>query len=306
MSNAAIRATVVTVQGRRAVVELGDGSCSAALVAGRRLRPVCGDQVLLSGAEDDYRLATIKARRGCLWRHDSRAGRRLLAAHVDRLMVVVAPRPPTSLAQLDRYLAIAALLGLDAVIVRNKADLAQPGLDAGLGAYPGLGYPVIQTSTKTAAGMASLAAMMGNGTSAFVGLSGVGKSSLIDALLPNQNLRVGALSAASGGGRHTTTATWRYRLPNGGAVVDSPGVRDIRLWPVTTAELLAGFVELAPLANDCRFRDCGHAADPGCAVREAAATDPVSARRYASFRTVAEQIGAHDSGTRRRGAGVLG
>lgn len=285
--------TVAAVHGRRALVDADYGGLRSALLAARRLQPVCGDRVALTGSGENLRITAIEPRAGRLWRHDNRRGRRLLAANVDDLAIVVAPRPRVRPEQIDRYLAVAELLGLSALLVRNKADLADAALDAELDELGALGYSTV-IADQAATG--ALAEALTDRVAALVGLSGVGKSTLIDRLVPDHELRTAELSAASGEGRHTTTTTRLYRLPGGGAVIDSPGVRDIRLWPMTADELAAGFRELRPYLGTCRFRDCRHGEEPGCALRQAAADGAVSARRYASFRELAMRLAGEAAG----------
>lgn len=282
---------MVAVHGRRVLVETAGGGVHPALIASRRTQVVCGDRVRLASDGDSYRIDSVQPRRGQLWRHDAR-GKRLVATHMDCLVVVAAPAPPVSPAQIDRYLAIAALLDLSAVLVRNKADLPAAGMDRDLAEFSALGYPLVTASAKATDGVRGLAAALAGTSAALVGLSGVGKSSLIAALVPAAQVRTAALSQGSGEGRHTTTAARLYRLAGGASVIDSPGVRDVRLWPMPPSELIHGFIELAPLAADCRFRDCRHDGDAGCAVRAAAQAGTVSMRRYRSFIELAARLSA--------------
>lgn len=266
------------------MVQLANGSNADSLIGSRALTPVAGDRVDIDMNRDPPGLHYIHPRHGCLWRHDTRRHKRLLASHVDRMLVVAAPEPGISAEQLDRYLVIAEIDGLAASLVRHKADLPDPALDARLAEFRALGYPVLTTSAQTDTGLAELAAHIGRGTAVFVGLSGAGKSSLTGRLIPDARPRTGTLSAGSGDGRHTTTTTRLYPLPDGGAVLDSPGVRDIRLWPMAATELIHGFPELARAAEQCRFRDCAHDGEPRCAVAQAVEAGTISNRRLASFR----------------------
>lgn len=278
------------MHGRRAVVRLADGSSVDALIGSRALTPVAGDRVDIEVESDPPGLCHIHPRQGCLWRHDTRRHKRLLASHVDRMLVVAAPKPGISAEQLDRYLAISAIDRMPASIVRHKADLPDPALDARLNEFRALGYPVLTTSAQTDAGLTELVAHIGRGTAVFVGLSGAGKSSLTGRLIPAARPRTGTLSTGSGEGRHTTTTTRLYPLPAGGAVLDSPGVRDIRLWPMAASELIHGFPELARAAEQCRFRDCAHDGEPRCAVAQGVAAGTISKRRLASFRHLARYL----------------
>jgi ribosome biogenesis GTPase len=127
-------------------------------------------------------------------------------------------------------------------------------------------------------------------TSVFVGQSGVGKSSLVKTLLPQERISVGELSAQSGLGQHTTSTARLYHLPAGGAIIDSPGVREFRLWPMSRQALARGFIEFRPWLGQCKFRDCSHTHEPGCALREAVARGEISRQRLESYLKIAEQI----------------
>lgn len=287
-------ALVVAAYGKRLLVETPDHRLWPAFSRNRKLRPVCGDRVQCATAGDEAVVSAIAPRSSCLWRHDVRRGRRPVAANLDTLVVVSANRPATTAEQLDRYLALAALQGLDALLVLNKIDLPDAGQRRALAEYARLGYHMAAVSARDETGMAALAQALAGRHSALVGLSGVGKSSLINALIPDHAARTAALSAASGEGRHTTTAARLYPLQTQGWVIDSPGVRDIRLWPMPAAELARGFVEFRPYLGRCRFNDCRHQQEPDCAVRAAVAAGMIAQRRYASFTELAARL--NDSG----------
>jgi ribosome biogenesis GTPase len=173
------------------------------------------------------------------------------------------------------------------LIVINKSDLLTPetrgNIEAQLADYTALGYDVLFTSALHNTGIEAFAKHLTGRTSILVGQSGVGKSSLIQRLLPDRDITVGRLSTASGLGRHTTTATTLYRLPCGGRLIDSPGVRDFRLGKVSAASLGGGFREFTPYLGQCRFNDCRHHSEPGCAVRAALAAGSISMRRMESY-----------------------
>lgn len=258
-------------------------------------RPVCGDRVLWEpAAGGGGRVLAVRPRRNLLARPDGRGGQRPLAANLDRVVVVVAPDPPLQELLLDRYLVAAEHFAIPAAVLLNKTDLAATReLDAlveRLAPYADLGYPLRLASTRSGAGMDGVGALLGGGRSMLVGQSGVGKSSLIRALAPDAPVAVGALSAATGHGRHTTSATTLYPLPGGGELVDSPGVRDFGLWHLPPEALARGYVELREPAGRCRFRDCSHRHEPDCGVREALARGAVSAARYQRYRTLYEQL----------------
>ncbi len=261
--------------------------------------PVCGDRVVWQPCGDLGGVVTaLEPRDNLLSRPDCSGRDKPLAANLSLMAVVVAPRPPPSGFLLDQYLVAAELIGVHALVVVAKMDLldaaaAADFLDA-LTPYRALTYPICPISTKGPPGLDALTGRLTGETAILLGQSGVGKSSLVQALLPNQDIQVGRLSAATGLGRHTTSAATCYRLPPGGPdsgrLIDSPGVRSFRLGDLTQAELEQGFRELAPFLGRCRFRDCRHLEEPDCAVRAAVAAGGIDRRRLACFHNLREAL----------------
>jgi ribosome biogenesis GTPase len=221
----------------------------------------------------------------------------VIVANIDLIVPVLAvAEPAPRLRMLDRFLALAEIDELDSAIVLNKVDLAEPDhLAAAIAEYERIGYPVIRTSAATGAGIDRLVEALAGRISAVVGPSGVGKSSLLNAVAPDLDLDVGDVSRALAKGRHTTRVAELFRLPCGGLVADTPGLREIGLWEVDPGELEWAFVEFRPVLNTCRFYDCTHVHEPGCAVREAVGTGSISLRRYESYRRMLDQ---EDTGPR--------
>ncbi|HEY9198292.1 MAG TPA: ribosome small subunit-dependent GTPase A [Gammaproteobacteria bacterium] len=285
---------VVAHFGRDLIVEDPQGGlhlCSARKKLGRL---VCGDRVHWqpSGAGQGV-VTQFVPRKTLLTRPDQRGAENPLAANVDQLVIVCAPEPPLSEALIDRYLVAAELIGAHALLVINKTDLLAPAalahLQERMDVFARLGYPVLFTSTRDAAQAASITARLNGHTSILVGQSGVGKSSLVRLLLPDAQIRIGQLSTASGLGKHTTTETTLYHLSGGGDLIDSPGVRDFQLWAATPDDLRRGFRELDLHSDQCRFQDCRHNGEPGCAVAAAVERDEADARRLASYRSLLQQ-----------------
>ena len=273
---------------------------------------VCGDRVRwqAGGHEGEGVVLALEPRASLLVRPDARGKLKPMAANVDQLIIVCAPRQrdidedrlagendqALDAQVLDRYLVAAALCHIDALILVNKADLftgqGRAEAESLAHIYRGIGYPVLFTAAKKQFGLQALIEALNGKTSIIAGQSGVGKSSLAKALHPEQDIRIGALSAGSGAGRHTTTTAALYHLPSGGNLIDSPGVRDFKLWQVGIAELAAGFVEFARYAGRCRFNNCSHRSEPGCAVDEAARQHEIHPQRLASYRRIAAAMEA--------------
>jgi ribosome biogenesis GTPase len=248
--------------------------------------PVAGDRVVWRRAGEAQGVAVaLVPRRSLLGRPDAAGRIRPLAANIDQIVVVTAPEPVLSADLIDRYLVVAETLHIHPVLLVNKADLldarGEQVLRERLALYPRLGYRLLFASTRSAHGMDALVEQLAGHTSVLLGQSGVGKSSLVNHLLPGVEAAVGALTA--GQGRHTTSATTLYHLPHGGHLIDSPGVRGLELWHLPAEALAHGFVEIRPLLGSCRFRDCRHRSEPGCALRQAAREARIDPRRLDSL-----------------------
>jgi len=216
----------------------------------------------------------------------------VIAANVDQIIPVFAAAGPSPhWNMLDRYLASAESAHLPAVICITKLDLArgvdpQPGreIEAAAAEYRQIGYPVRLVSVVTGEGLEALRAVLRGHISVFTGKSGVGKTSLLNALQPRLGLRVHEVNPKTGKGRHTTTSSELFHLDGGGAVLDTPGMREVGLWDTEVDDLATLFREMRPWVGKCRFGlDCGHDEEPGCAVRQAVMRGQISPRRYQSF-----------------------
>lgn len=265
---------------------------------GSDVKLAVGDKVVLrnDAGGTEWSITEVLPRRSRLARRTpGRArGERVIAANIDQVVVVFALRKPEPhVAMLDRFLIIAEANALASRVVVNKVDLAdEEEARALFGAYEKIGYPVHITSCKTGAGLDALGQQLRGRTSAVTGPSGVGKSSLLNALYPGLGLRVGEISASVNKGRHITVGAYLHPLPDGGFVVDTPGLREIGLWGVPARELDGCFPEFRALRDQCRFADCSHLAEPDCAVRDALAAGEIDAGRYASFQKLGEELAA--------------
>jgi ribosome biogenesis GTPase len=276
---------VIASYGRRGILETADGRQHRYLLKGRSLRAVCGDHVSWQqdSGETDALVTAIGERENALERPDSRGKPELIAANLSQLVVVLAPAPQPDFFLADRYLCAAELMDAAAMIIWNKADL-QHTLPAELSIYQQLGYPVLPVSAETGAGIDALTSQLAKGISMLVGQSGVGKSSIINRLVPAAEVAVSELSVANKEGRHTTTASFMHDLPHGGRLIDSPGVREFAPLVRDEARIQNGFREILQLAADCRFSNCQHMREPDCAVKAACAAEAMDARRYESYK----------------------
>lgn len=280
-------ARVVAGHGRRFVVETTDGTRLICLTAGRTVQPVCGDRVQVA-IDPEPRIVEVLPRRSLFSKADNRGRSVASVANLDRIIMVLAPIPAPELFLMDKYLAAIEGMGIEAGIVLNKMDLVDEDDDGGLGrrlAYlSGLGYPVYKVSTQDGSGLEALASALQGLDSMLVGQSGVGKSSLLNMLVPEARHRINELSAATDEGRHTTTATTLHPLPGGGALVDSPGVRDLELSVRDPGEIGPLFRDIRAVAPRCRFANCLHLQEPGCAVKEAVEEEKLPRSRYTSYK----------------------
>lgn len=208
-----------------------------------------------------------------------------VAANITQLIVVIAPKPEISWPLLDSYLVMAETLHLQAIILLNKTDLPCETLKEQLLLdYGNLNYPILLTNKHSPEALEQLKHRLNHQISVFVGQSGVGKSSLISSILPHeQNISINEISEISELGRHTTSNSRYYHLPSGGALIDSPGVREFSLWHIDTAEIVRGYPEFRPYLPQCKFRNCTHKDTPHCAIIKAKNDGLISEKRYENF-----------------------
>ncbi|MEM9303472.1 MAG: ribosome small subunit-dependent GTPase A [Pseudomonadota bacterium] len=280
-------ANVLARFGRTCLVERADGSRAEAKLLRKAGQPVCGDRVSIDEAIDTPVIIAIEARDNEFPRADRQGRRQIIAANVDRVIVVIAPAPAPTRDLVNRYLVACESEGIDAAVCLNKTDRIEADDSASFDAlearYASLGYRFIRTCAKREGGIDPLRDLIAEGTHILVGQSGVGKSSLIDELLPDRTLATQDLSKSTGKGRHTTTRTTLYDAPGGGRIMDSPGVWEYGIWSMTPHEIAAGFREFRELIQDCRFANCAHLSEPGCAIKDAVECGTVDPERYASY-----------------------
>lgn len=259
-----------------------------------------GDWVTITLNRDNTgTIATVEERHSTLSRTRPVAGSRslrsdreqVLIANVDQVVFVFAAKnPEPNLRKLDRFLVVAEMNELPAIICLNKIDLIDLAqLQQEFALYETLGYEVVYTSVKTGYGVETLRQQLAGKLSVFAGSSGVGKSSLLNAVQPGLGLQVKDVSEATGKGMHTTRYTEMFPLDVGGYVADTPGIRGLALFDVEPSELDAYFREIAPLVADCQFSNCTHRNEPNCAVRAAVAAGRIAPQRYESYLRLREE-----------------
>jgi ribosome biogenesis GTPase len=258
---------------------------------------VAGDKVVWRAGADKTGVIESRVERiSILERPDNFGNLKAVAANIDQMLIVIACEPAPQPNLIDRYLVAAELMNIRPVLVLNKADLVtdtnREYLQSLLQRYQTLGYLTEQiiSSRHQDADLASLPKIVDQHTSIVVGQSGVGKSSFINTLLPDAKLEVGDLSHNTREGTHTTTKAKLFHLPLGGMLIDSPGIRDFSLWHITIDQLQNGFIEIANVLGSCKFRNCQHELEPGCAVLAAVESGQIGPERFSSYERTKEAI----------------
>ena len=265
---------------------------------------VTGDRVVLgTDSLGTHVIESVEPRRNLLARVDPRDPRRCqgIAANVDQLVCVQAFRdPPMNLRALDRFLLLGQACGIPSTIVMNKLDLHVGPTPPSLAFYPKIDIRVLQTSAKDGTGVSEFGDLLGRRVSVLVGPSGAGKSSLLNAVIPGLHLRTRSISRATSKGVHTTARTEWCDLPDGGVVLDTPGLRAIQPWGIVPATLAEAFVEFGDFL-DCRFDDCLHRSEAGCSVRRAVEQGKLPAFRYDSYLRILASLEEDEGRVGRRG-----
>lgn len=258
---------------------------------GKQKGIVCGDRVELTISEEgEGVIETYLERKNELARPNMRGRKEVLTANLDQLIIVAAVKPVFDPELIDRYLATAELMPTEIILVLNKMDLADDKTVRTWEEFKRLPYTCIETSTATAdhKGIEELKTHLHNKISVLVGQSGVGKSSILNSLIPGQEIQTQELSKALGEGKHTTTVASSYILdpsdPLSGRVIDSPGVRDFAPPPIPADDVAQGFIDIRVAGEECKFRDCQHLREPHCAVKLAVENGEITQRRYKSYR----------------------
>lgn len=265
-------------------LRLADGAQVESRIKGKKLRPVCGDRVIVEAIEneDDWLITEISQRVNQLSRPNLRGDIEILAANVELLLVVAAASPEPDWFIVDRYLCAAETMGVKAAVLYNKIDVA--AADSNLDDYSKVGYDTISCSASSGENIEQVRNLLGQQTAIIVGQSGVGKSSIINALLGDDSLRTAAISEKTQEGRHTTVNSEMLDIPGGSRIIDSPGVRDYAPALSDKVQVVRGFREMDSASQSCKFANCRHMREPGCAVKAGVESGDISARRYESYR----------------------
>lgn len=295
---AEVSGTVITNYGSQVDIE-GDAEPFAGKIVRCFVRAnipslVTGDKIVWRPAEPQGVVVALEPRQSELIRPDNYGKLRPVAANVDRIGVVFAVKPAPQSNLLDRYLVAAEAQGIEPFLVLNKTDLldqqSDSGVDAIVKSYQEIGYQVIPVSAKNNGGINKLKAYLKNKSCIFVGQSGVGKSSLINQMVPENNSAVGPLSEATNEGTHTTTASKLIHLDSGGVIIDSPGIREFALTHLDQETIIQGFKDFRPFLGYCKYRDCKHENDAGCALVEAIATGKLQQQRLDNYRQIINSL----------------
>jgi len=284
---------IITHHGTQVVVEATEGD-----IKGQQQRChfrsnlgslVTGDKVVWRAGNPLGVVVAVSPRTSALQRPDPHGDMKTVAANIDRIIIVVAPYPEPHANLIDRYLVAASAIDIEPVLLINKIDriddTTRDKVNYLESTYRELGYTVLMVSTKNGTGLDEFRDYLTHYTSVFVGQSGVGKSSLVNALLPESNLRVGDLSERQQG-THTTTSATLLHFPGGGHLIDSPGIREFGLWHMEEDDVLEGFIEFRPFLGHCKFRDCSHKHEPGCAILKGLTDGKISQTRMDSYRYI--------------------
>ncbi|MCO7251335.1 small ribosomal subunit biogenesis GTPase RsgA [Pseudoalteromonas sp. Ps84H-4] len=300
-------AVVISRFGQHADIETESGSILRCNIRRTVSSLVCGDEVIFRRAkvsEGDLAgvIEATHERRSQLTRPDFYDGVKVVAANIDQILMVSAVLPEFTPNIIDRYLVACEDMGIEPILVLNKIDLIDDEglafIDEILDIYRELGYQVLLVSNKTGQGIDELKQKLVGKNSIFVGQSGVGKSTLVNTVLPDADILTQEVSENSGLGQHTTTVSRLHHLPSGGNLIDSPGIREFGLWHLEVERVTWCFKEFRDFIGGCRFRDCKHLNDPGCIIRQAVDDGEISELRFDSYHRILETMADGRAGAR--------
>jgi len=290
-----LKGRIIAHLGKALLVEGDDGKTSRCKKRSQLEQPAVGDYVEWMPTEEGAgRVEKILPRQSLLSRPAKNGKTRPVAANLDQIVVILAVKPNIDALLLDQYLIVCEFQDIAPLIVLNKVDLldevSREYTNQLILTYRKLGYEVIEVSAHEKTGIEALRLRLQNETSILVGQSGVGKSSITNALLPNLEIQTKVLSTASGLGKHTTTATTLYKLPEGGDIIDSPGVNIFGLAHITEKNLAYGFREIRQFAEQCKFSNCLHIKEPKCSVKDNVESGNISKNRYLRYLKLRDKL----------------
>ena len=274
---------VVAAHGRQYIVELADGSLLPCFPRGKKSEIACGDLVEIKRSSDDQGVVEAILPRTSLLYRSNEIRQKLIAANVDQLIIVVATEPGFSDELVTRALLAAESEEIQALILLNKADLASrlPEARERVAVFSRLGYPVVELSARDHA--EDLRPWLADKTSVLVGQSGMGKSTLVNALIPEAGAATREISQALDSGKHTTTHATLYHVTPDSHLIDSPGLQEFGLGHLDRQEIEYAFREFRPYLGQCRFRDCRHDREPDCVLRAAVDAGNIEKSRFAVY-----------------------
>lgn len=291
-----LSATVIASYGNQCKIEIDDKTLVRAKSLKSIGKPLCGDKVLYQIEQNNQNIITeILPRTTILSRLNNLNPKpKQIASNIEQMIIVISAGSSIKYGLIDRYLIAAEFSGFSPVIVVNKTDTLDETLLAVLKEdmklYENIDLPVFYMSAINNIGIDNLLAVTSDKVNIVVGQSGVGKSSIVNAILPSMPAITKEISDSNNKGKHTTTTAYLYRIPNNGKLIDSPGIREFGLWNINKIELAKGFTEIRLASEQCKFRDCQHQAEPGCAVLKAVESGEINIKRYDSYLSIFESL----------------
>lgn len=275
---------IIAAYGKRYNVELADGRVLSCVTRGKKVDNAAGDRVSVKLTSGQEGVIESTAERHTLLYRSNAYKSKILAANVTQILIVLATQPSFYEDLLNRCLVAAEASGIRAVIILNKCDLPNPQAMQKLAEYAALGYLTVQLNAKDS--VDALRPILAGHTSILVGQSGMGKSTIINGLLPEVRSRTQEISATLDSGKHTTTATHLYHLDRESAIIDSPGLQEFGLYHIDAATLEYAFVEFRPFIGHCKFNNCTHTHEPGCVILPAVSMGKIAPQRHQIFQQI--------------------
>ena len=294
INNNHTEAQVISTYSRRMKIRTNDAKIGYAKILGKQLKPVCGDIVRIKKEENEPELiiTDILPRKNSLSRKNKYKNKEVLASNLSHIVIIVSNPPSPDWHIVDRYIGAAETMGIDAFIICNKDDLkwVDREIISILNTYQNIGYNVIKCSAMVKQSIEKISKYFKGKTSIFVGQSGVGKSTIINSLSSFSKLKTQDISSSNSEGKHTTVNSSLIDLPNGGYVIDSPGVREFLPNFNNEREVIESFIEIHDYGAKCKFNNCTHIKEDNCFVKTALSQTKISQRRYDSYKRLINKI----------------